>query len=102
MLLALPYNVQSYAEAFIMANRVLCVRPVKNLSQRESFIPETIYEYEPMLSEPQGVVGYLMHLDNKYMGVIESDQFNSNFLRTTLTQDEYQMMDDNMGVIVWC
>ena len=80
-------------------DRALCIHDTKNWDGTEVLRSELIYEFAPVQSS-HGTVAYSMYLDDEDMGAIEPDQFNSNFVKTTLTNlDE---IDDNPEVIVRC
>jgi hypothetical protein len=85
-----------------VSDRALCIRDTQNFDSTKVLLSELIYKFVPIPSD-KGTVGYYMYLDDEDMGIIKPDQFNSNFVKTTLTNlDEYRAIDDNGGVIVRC
>lgn len=85
-----------------VSDRALCICDTKNWDGTQVLLSELIYKFVPMSSN-EGTVAYSMYLDGEDMGIIKSDLFKSNFVKTTLTNlDEYHAIDDNLGVIVSC
>jgi hypothetical protein len=73
------------------SGRALCIRDTLNADRTKLLRSEWIYDFVPMSSD-HGTAGYFMHLDGEDMGTIDPDQFSSNFVKTTLTLDEYRKM----------
>ena len=85
-----------------VSDRALCIRATKNFDGTKILQSELIYKFVP-ISSNEGTVAYSMYLDDEDMRIIKSNQFNSNFVKTTLANlDEYHAIDKNMEVIVWC
>ena len=83
------------------AFHALCIQDTENFDGTKILTSNLIYELTPM-SSSVGTVGYEVMLDGEDMGKIRPEQFDTNFIKTTLTSlEELHKIDGNSEVIVW-